>query len=224
MLKNRRGVQIAVLLTAGLLFIAARPSDRIAVSVTFRCPATAQCVSPDAVQGDWQGTYCCDANTYFFNGNNLQMYVNAPRSFFLDFTRPDGPAPCTSTSSGCRISFTTVTTPSPIPGTEVIAVDANDNMLPNGFFSIAVGSSTPGRMKINFPDPSGRSFLWTVRFNPVAYPGSSYVTITRTATNSWTVEASGTDVARLVSTTTSGKAITTDEGLYYMPFQMNVVQ
>ena len=53
---------------------------------------------------------------------------------------------------------------------------------------------------------------------PGAYAGSTNVALT------WVVEATANDRARLVSSTTSGKQVTTDEGLYVQPFRMVVVK
>lgn len=66
--------------------------------------------------------------------------------------------------------------------------------------------------------------LWTVRFNSALFPGSTDVTVTRTAANAWVVEASASDVAELVSANIRGKAGTLNEGYYAMPFKMTVVQ
>jgi|GEM_PF-2808663 len=203
--------------------LAAGRTANTPATVTFRCPATSECLSADRFQGDFQGPYCCNAANYFL-GNTLQMYVLAPRTIFLDFTQIDGAAPCLSTSVGCRKNFTTITTTSPVPGIEVNPTDANDVVLTNGFNSIPVGGSAYARVKINFPDPSGRGYLWTVRFNPGVYAGSTNVSVKRIDANNWDVEAFTTDRARLVSTTTSGKAVTTDEGLYVMPFKMHVTK
>ena len=56
------------------------------------------------------------------------------------------------------------------------------------------------------------------------YPGSTDLTVTRTATNTWIVEASDSDIAELVSTTTSGRSVTVNEGYYAMPFKITVVR
>ena len=102
--------------------------------------------------------------------------------------------------------------------------DASDVELPNGFLSVPVGGSAFGRFKINFPDPSGRPYLWTIRFNSGAYAGSTNVAVRRISESTWEVEATDADRARLVSVTTRGKAVTTDEGLYAMPFKLTVVK
>jgi len=103
-------------------------------------------------------------------------------------------------------------------------LDAAGSELPNGFLSIAVGQSARSRYMLNFADPGGRDILWTVRFNSAAYPGSTEVTVTRIATNTWVVEADASDTAELVAVSRTGKNVTTHEGFYKMPFKITVVR
>lgn len=223
MMRTRHVFAILVVLVALPLAGAKRPvTTNVPAAVEFRCPSGADCLL-DRIAGDFLGAYGGDASRYFFNGNgDLQMYVTSPRSIYLDFAEADGPAPCLA--SGCRKDFTAITTTSPSPGIAINPTDENDVELANGFESIPVGGSAYARVKINFPDPSGRAYLWTVRFNSGMYAGSTNPVVTRVATNVWVVEATAADRARLVATTTSRKAITTDEGLYVMPFRVTITK
>lgn len=200
----------------------------IPAEVTMRCPGV-DCASTDRIQGDFGGSYGGDVTRYFFNTDGghgaLWMYVDLPRTFMLDFTEQDGLAPCAISNSGCRRDFVIINTPSPSPATAINPTDANDVVLPEGFFSIPVGGSAYARVKINFPDPSGRNILWTVRFNSGAYAGSTNVTVRRLSEDVWEVEATAEDRARLVSVSTGkGRSVSTDEGLFVMPFKMTVVR
>ena len=67
----------------------------------------------------------------------------------------------------------------------------------NGALAIPVGSTWPTRIKGNWVDPYGQ--LYTIRFNPVDYPGSTNARVTRTGENSWKLWATEIDVARLVT-------------------------
>jgi len=111
-----------------------------------------------------------------------------------------------------------------VPASITNPLDAAGSELPNGLLSIAVGQSAPARYKLNFTDPSGRAILWTVRFNSADYPGSTNLRVTRVDTNTWIVEATAADLAELVSVSTSGRNVTTNEGYYSMPFKLTVVR
>lgn len=96
-------------------------------------------------------------------------------------------------------------------------IDAAGNALPNGLRGLAVGDSSIARFFVNFPDPEGGSFHWTVFFNPTSYPDSDFVTITRTAACIWQVESNG--YGELVAGG-GGKNRNTREGLFWMPFRI----
>ena len=122
----------------------------------------------------------------------------------------------------CRMTFVTVQSDS--RDLLINPVNAADQELPGGFFDIPVGQTSAARMKLNFDDPSGRSLLWTVRFNPGLYPGSTHVTVTRLTASEWMVEAATADRARLIAADSKGRIVSTDEGLYVMPFRLRVVR
>ena len=204
-----------------------KPSGNIPVTVILRCPGTG-CIPTDGIGGDFYGPYANDVTRFFLNtagGHGaLWLYVDPPRSFRLDFTQPDGIAPCELTMAGCNKNFTIIDTPSPSPATAVNPTDEYDVELPQGFLGIPIGGSAYARVKINFPDPLGRNLLWTIRFNSSAYPGTTNVAVRRISESTWEVEATAEDRARLVCVTTRGRPAGTDEGLYIMPFKMTVVK
>lgn len=199
------------------------------VSLDFRCPSGPECLAADRIQSDGSGPYVGIAGSEdqgaFFNSKwNLIFSLQPGRGRFvsMDFSQPTGSPSCGGTNP-CRKDFTTVLTDDAWPSSITNPLDAAGTSLPNGFMSIAVGQSVRARYKLNFADPSGRSVLWTVRFNSALYPGSTDVTVTRTATDAWVVEAGASDVAELVSVNTTGKAVTLNEGYYAMPFKMTVI-
>ena len=149
---------------------------------------------------------------------------DAGRTLYVDFTEPDGPAPCLATSKGCRMDFSTASVNVPNMGFNINPTDENDNVLPNGLMDIRVGGSAFARVKINFDDPSGRDYLWTIRFNPGQYAGSTHVRLTRVDEVTWIAEATAEERARLVAINNKGKLVMTDEGLYIMPFKVTIVK
>jgi hypothetical protein len=94
---------------------------------------------------------------------------------------------------------------------------ATNDLAGNGALSIPIGSTWPTRVKGNWTDPYG--ILYSLRFNPPDYPGSSYARITRNSKNSWTWFATESDVARLVSPGVRHQG-PRNEGWYRMPFQI----
>ena len=88
--------------------------------------------------------------------------------------------------------------------------------------SVPVGGSARARFFMNFADQSGRNLLWTVRFDPALHPGSTLLTVTRPAQNTWTIEAMESDTAGLLSATTSGKSVKVNEGFYTLPFKITI--
>ena len=205
-------------------------SSNVPVTATFRCPLSLECQSADRIQGDGAGSYTGattspEQGPYFDSGSNLYFPLQPGLGRFvsIDFSAPLGTPACAANGT-CRKTFTTLFTDNSLPASITNPLDAAGTPLPTGFLSLAVGQSTRARYKLNFADPAGRSLLWTVRFNSSAYPGSTELTVTRTAINTWVVEASASDVAELVSTTTSGRSVTVNEGYYAMPFTITVVR
>jgi len=117
------------------------------------------------------------------------------RSLFVDLTSP--------TSSSATPPFTTA------------FVDAFLSTGGGGLPQMSVGSVKVMHLQIDLPN------YYFLDFNPSAQPGSSTVTVTRTASDTWTIEASANSIAELRMVTTShGKTTTTNEGLFYMPFKI----
>ena len=223
---------VLAVLIGGAAALTAGPTKTSLTPVTasVRCPLTLECVAPDRIQGDTSGPYTGAATApeqgpYFDSGSNLYFPLQPGLGRFvsIDFSAPLGTPAC-AVNATCRKNFTTVFTDNSLPASITNPLDAAGTPLPTGFLSIAVGQSARARYKLNFADPGGRSLLWTVRFNSAMYPGSTELTVTRTATNTWVVEASVSDVAELVSTTTSGRSVTVNEGYYSMPFKITVVR
>lgn len=210
------------------------------VTAEFRCPLAADCTFTDQIGGDTIGPYrgttpagstttqeglAANMGGYFTEANSFLFSLKSSlgRSISLAFTRPTGTAPCVA-SKTCRKTFDTAIAYESLPGSRTLPVDAMGADLPNGFKSLAVGQSAPARMFLNFPDPAGRALLWTVRFDPSLYPGSSHLRVTRTASTKWILEATDADVAELVSANTSGKTVKVNEGYYSMPFRITITE
>jgi hypothetical protein len=230
-----RRIATAVILCVPVLSIVlsgappAAKSTNTPVTATFRCPQSPECLTADRIQADGLGPYtgattAPEEGPYLDSLSDLYFPLQRGLGRFvsIDFSAPLGTPPCTAGGT-CRKTFTSLFTDNSLPASITNPLDAAGTELPNGFLSIAVGQSARARYKLNFADPSGRSLLWTVRFNSSMYPGSTELTVTRTATNTWVVEANASDVAELVSTTTSGRSVTVNEGYYSMPFKITVV-
>jgi len=208
---------------------AAKTSSYTPLTAMFRCPLEADCLATDGIQGDTAGPYVGtsigDQGPTLNSGGDLYFPLKSGLGRFItvDFSAPLGTPACAANLT-CRKNFESVYTDSSQPASITNALAADGTALPDGFRSIAVGQSVRARYKLNFDDPSGRALRWTVRFNSAVYPGSTDVTVTRVDTNTWIVEATDADVAELVSTPTSGRAVTISEGFYTMPFRITVVR
>jgi len=211
----------------------------VPVTAEFRCPGPV-CLAIDQIQGDGVGPYrgvtpsgCATTQEglatteggYLTEGNLFLFSLKAGLGRFvsLSFTSSLGTAPC-APSRTCRKNFDWASTDVSVPGSHTYPVDAMGTDLPNGLMSIPVGQSAPARWFFNFDDPAGRSILWTVRFDPRLYPGSTYLTVTRLADAQWSISASDANIAQLVSDTTSGKSAKVNEGYYSMPFRILVTR
>jgi hypothetical protein len=239
-------VVILTLFVAGVVMEAQKPKPAgggntlFPVSAEFRCPMGPDCQLPDGIQGDSVGVYrgtvpsgsattqegqASNYGAYFTEGNLFLFVLKSGFGRFasFDFSQPTAAAPCMSNRS-CKRDFTFATSDVSLPGGRTYPVDAMGSDLPNGFMSIPIGAASRARILLNFDDPSGRALLWTVRFDPTLHPGSSLLTVTRPSINTWTIEASASDVAGLSSATTSGKAVKVNEGYYRMPFKITVTK
>ena len=196
---------------------------------TFRCPFEADCTGADGISGDVIVNYVgradgTDGPTLNSNGDLYwPLKSGTGRRINLQFGAPLSTPPCAATNT-CRKTFDSASITSSQPPSITNVVGDDGVSLPDGFRSIPVGTSVRGRYKFNFPDPFGRAFLWTIRFNSVMYPGSSDLTVTRTGENVWVVEASPEHIAELVSVPTSGRQTMVREGFYSMPFRVTVTR
>ena len=213
------------------------------VTADFRCPLGLDCSAPDRIDrlaGDSLGpvtgtTPAGSTTTTVGQASNHGAYLTATYAFqlilkqgygrfvSLDFSEPTATAPCAS-KNACRKQFETIYTDHSMPPGMVVPVDDAGRDLSNGFYGIAIGQSARARYWFNFSDPLGRDLLWTVRFAPANYPGSSWLTVTRVGSNTWTIEATTADVATLESATTAGKTVKVHEGFYRLPFKITVTR
>ena len=100
-------------------------------------------------------------------------------------------------------------------------LDPSGQEFDGGLTDLQPGESRPAHIKAYWTDRSGVSY--TIRFNAAAYLGSTNVTVTRESESQWTIEASESDIAQLVSPPESSKGKPsglTDEGFYHMPFRI----
>ena len=72
-------------------------------------------------------------------------------------------------------------------------------------------------MKGNWTDTYGVTY--TIRFNPTDYPESTHAHVRRDGQNAWTIYATDTDIARLVSPGIHHQG-PLDEGSYRIPFEI----
>ena len=223
-------IAFASLLAMPTLFAAKKPGPiTYPVTATFRCPTGADCISPDRIdrlQGDAAGPYVGNLATnlgfFLFTNLSYRLDESVGRLLFMDFRQLVVSPACAQTST-CKRTFDTLTI-STFDGL-LNCVDAAGNPLPNGMLDIPPGGIGQARMKINFSDPAGRSLLWTIRFNPEVYPGSSHVRVTRSSDgNTWWIEATTADRARLVVANMHGNNVTTDEGTFVMPFRLTATR
>ncbi len=172
-----------------------------------------------------------------YSGSNYDDFylrldaTQAPGPYvFLDFRDQVGAATC---GSSCRRSeaydFGTVTVTTTLFQGLLVRplVDATTGLaISGGFEGMSLGQTAQAGMLLNFPDPFNRKLVWTVRFNPTDYPGSSPVYVTRAGTNTWTIEAGPTNGApawaELVASPSGSVQRQTDEGIFNMPFQITV--
>ena len=201
------------------------------VTAEFRCPAGADCMAEDRtdrVRGDgapYAGVQNGTGVAYFNSNYDFQMQLQSGfgRHLWLDFTQPNGSAPCAAAGT-CRKNFSAVQTFSIAPPLQINPVDAAATPIANGFYGIPVGQSSRAHFKLSFPDPSGRAIFWTIRFNPNMFPGTTGLTVTRLSENVWEAEAGTADVAQLLSTPTKGKAVDVNEGFYTLPFKITITR
>jgi hypothetical protein len=220
------------------------------VTATFGCSGTwangvmtTACASGDGVLGDAGGSYAGDPSVSTTRGAFLwtsgtyddfllKFDGTGGRMLLLDLSTLVQPPTC-APRLPCRKDFTQVAITKTLLEQGLLVRPANQDGsdLAGGMHKIAIGQTVPAKLKVNFPDPDGATMWWTLRYNPRDYPGSSFVCVTRTGTNTWTISAGGNlspddnGIAELVASPDGSAGRTqTHEGWYLMPFSLTVVQ
>lgn len=155
---------------------------------------------PDRIRDDGKGSYIHKIDqvraVLDMQGDVNLRTNNSPkpdiRTLFLDFGAP---------------ASADATPPFSSAYTKAIVVTV-DGHLPN----IAVGSSIRSKFQVLFSIGKTGYFI---RFGSAKYPDTSDVLITRTASDTWEIEAGPTDVAKLLT----GDAADIPLGNFFMPFK-----
>lgn len=161
------------------------------------------------------------------------------RGVYLNFSQSVGAGPATPTlpAGFCHVMLDEFTL-----DTHTLNPNGVDD--PSlGLTDIPPGSTNPARVKafFDYVDVYGNVRTYTIRFNPVTYPGSTNVAITRgpitdpsdrnygLMANQWVIETGpyapdAGDVAQLVSPalTKRGNPGPNSEGFYRLPFKITV--
>lgn len=108
----------------------------------------------------------------------------------------------------------------------VTPVDASGNTLRNGLNGIATGNTARAAVLINVDVPGLANTFFEVRFN-ARFTSAQYLLVRRTGPKAWELDASAANAsqdARVVRVDTSNprKYVSTDAGLYRMPFSATV--
>jgi hypothetical protein len=215
---------MAVLLATATEVRTAKPSPDIPITVTYRCGISVPIPSPvpdcpgngfpDAVRGDSE-----PYESFLLAIRELQLIIQPPqeRLLWLDFT--NGPP----RQTGSRRDFDTLLLNDLVMTTNVVNTLGQD--AEGGLTSIQIGGTSQSKVKIAFNrlNAVGQLIQWAVRFNPVDYPGSNFVTINRRSANEWVVEAVATDQAILESKISRKHGSELREGPFSMPFSLTIV-
>ena len=211
----------------------AQASKLQSATATFRCIGAAvtspnptnPCQNGDAMAGDNLGAYvgATGGNTaaqgaYIDSSGDLYLVVQqgSDRAVFFDFAaRNPGDLRTFSSVWSFRLKAS-------LCG----AYDANNRTI--ALSDIPLNHTVNGWCDWNFLNTSNAAdtYLWTVRFDPVHYGGTNYVSVTRTGQAAWTIEADASTgaTAELIASTTSGRYLTYGEGFYQMPFSVSLTQ
>lgn len=170
-------------------------------------------LTPDRIRSD-------DLGPYLNGQSNVKALIDSRGDFDLDTNTTAGPAlrtlyldfgACASGPSTCSPPFSTD------------EVDSYLSTAVGGLPNMAVGSSVMSGLQITFTTNSTPDTQWFVNFSSGPYPETSKVTVTRTNSTTWTIQAlSPSAIARLSSAPMRGKLILTDHGDYLMPFSVTV--
>ncbi len=216
------------LVVGGAVFVAGqKPTKptRTLATATFRCPSS-DSACPDAIQGDGvplMGNASNHGGANITSGGVLKIQLSASttpgRFLSLAFPVPSDVPPCQP--STCRKDFTTANVTSVDAfWVHPLAADGSSD-LAGGFNSVGVGQTVDARLKFNFQHPDA-DVIFTLWYAAASHAGSTDVEVTRLAENEWTVTAPEGNQARLTAFNQRGKLVTTDEGLYTMPFSVHV--
>lgn len=204
-------------------------ADPIPVTITFRNDEVSDHICSDADETvdcmsgteEQDGVIDCRGEIVGGEYGNTKKTANNP-VLFLDFSAPANVPPC---ESDCKRNFIETSTPVVLQ-TDVLPNPGDptndDGTLNGGAWAIPTMESRDSRFRVDFP---GDGFGFRLRFDDRVElaPGATVVTMTRTASDRWTIEATtGSDIANLFAGALRNLA-PTDEGNYHMPFQATVV-
>jgi hypothetical protein len=212
----------------------AQASKLKSATATFRCNGAAvtsvnpisPCQNGDTMAGDSLGPYVggptggsnAADGAYIDSSGDLYLVVQhgSGRAVYFGFTAPN---PGDLRTFGSIWSFH-------LQASLCGAYDSANHTI--ALSSVPMNQTVNGWCDWNFFDTSNTAdtYLWTVRFDPVHYPGTNYVSVTRTGQAAWTIEADASTgaLAELIASTTSGRYVTSGEGFYQMPFSVSVTQ
>jgi len=228
------GVLLAMAAASTPLAGAGKPKAQdLAASAQFRCnfePGNPSCpdnaIESDRIRDDGGGAYD-EFNAATTEGASL----NVNGEFFLNFIPGD-----LTTQVGRYLSldfrrqidgsvtyrtFQTLAMANGYMRTNTLAADGV-TPLTGGLLGIPCGDTAQALLLVTFPENASRT--WVVRFNPLDYPTSNNVVVTRHTGTSWTI-ATAPDAARAVlvsRTTVRNKVTIVNEGTYVMPFSVTV--
>ena len=240
MITIRRGLWVLALATCFGISVSleaqkkpTRPPTSQAGNVVFRCPG-ADCPPTDRIVGDgtnYQGIGVPETGEGAHLNSNQEMWIGVGSGVYsvaLDFSEPDGSAPCSSSTSPTPCRFPALNNPIVVVDQENGEFQSNvldvSELQPsaNGLLDLGIHETRRTRLKVSFSDPAGRSLLWGLNFNTIDYAGATNVNVTRINSCSWVFEPGPNDRGGLSAYghIGRGKDVRTDEGLYVMPFRI----
>lgn len=162
---------------------------------------------------------------FFLDGGATRfatVFFPQPELPLEDFECPD--ADCLAAIGGGRASGLYIVQQNQRSGAYVsVTLWDNGNIIDNGLGSIPVGESADGDGHVVLTDPGDRGYSWGLWWTERNYPGTTPVTVTRTAQCAWTIVADDNAIAglRLYNTGLKGKNRNPYEGRFNMPFQID---
>jgi len=197
--------------------LSATPPSNTPFQITFRDDFA------DKIRSDGAGVYVDNvaqvaARIVSTAPNMLSLLTNnskkAPiRKLYLDFSSQ---AAC---PDGCTPPFVSAL----VDANWTTNIQNGDGQFAGDYLALPVGESSTGFVKLEFTDP-GSGQKWEVRYNSAQYPGTTPVTITRTAADTWEIEASSAHIARLVKwVKVNNQLVPVPHGDYFMPYHHTAV-